>query len=218
MVKCLFIIPLFLFCVLHKSDGFECQHTSEAYNRIESFSCPQEDDEFDKVFCCEKSRCCSFDDFSFEDALRQNQQSFWSESLPEPQASTAKSVFKFLGIIFGLLVFVAIVATLCCCCPPCCLLNKRKRRGQTHGPVVQEGQAMTQSTNLEYPQQQQYPPTTIQPSPYPLQQQQLYPQPGYGPPAGYPAQPPPYSAGPADVVVPESYPLKQPAFNPNAAP
>ena len=47
-------------------------------------------------------------------------------------------VFKFVGIVVGLIFLLVIVSIICCCCLPCCFLAKRRtNRGAVHGPAYQ---------------------------------------------------------------------------------
>lgn len=149
------------------------------------------------------------------------------EALPQPLELKGKSIFKFVGIVIGLVALLIVVSIICCCCLPCCFLAKRRTRGGVvHGPGATNdpGYPSQQAVPLNQPgpyptQGGAYPPHSAQPpqSAYPPQNQNMYPSQGAYPPQGAPPNysdnPPPYPGPPAHGY--QDYQTKQPAFNPN---
>jgi len=151
------------------------------------------------------------------------------ENLPIPEAYNSARVYRVVYIVVGVIAFSVVLIIVCCCCLPCCFFaKKRSRQGTIHQPENGGFAAVDQSAGYTmqlppgqdgFPAQsqayvQQYPPQGGQQ--YPPQGGQYPPQGGQyppGPPQGYPAQPPPYPGPPLD----QSYPTKEPAYNPNAA-
>jgi len=150
------------------------------------------------------------------------------ENLPVPEAYNSARVYRVVYIVLGLIAISFILLIVCCCCLPCCFFAKRRKRGTIHQPENggAAGADQTGSYSMQLPpgqgqggfpaQTQSYVPQGGQ---YQPQGGQYQPQGQYPPqgaqfqPQGYPAQPPPYPGPPGN----ESYPTKEPAFNPNAA-
>lgn len=151
------------------------------------------------------------------------------ENLPIPEAYNSSRVYRVVYIVVGVIAFSVVLIIVCCCCLPCCFFAKRRsRQGTIHQPENGGFAAVDQSASyaMQLPpgqsgfpaQNQSYVPQGGQQHPpqgqYPPQGGQQYPpQGGQYPPQGYPAQPPPYPGPPLN----QSYPTKEPAYNPNAA-